>query len=322
MIVFFSTVFGLKTYTIMLFEVNFMSDHTKYKDKEEPNKHSSVLVPYSYYRGVMPDYYPAVTLHWHKEFEICTILSGTCSFRRGGETFTVKPDDIIIVQPNTIHSIYPINGGRVSYDLILFHPRIITGGSDDRLYIELLEPLISGKSIIKAPICGDNPYYSEISISMDNIFTCARNNTAQQDLLLKSELMRFFWLLIESRDIQISDNRKSGLSEIMSPVIEYIAEHFSENITVDCLAEKAHLSKSYFMKCFKKFSGITVTEYINQVRVKAICELLLNTNKKVTEIAFSCGFRNIPNFNRQFKNTVGCTPYEYRRASKSQSNKK
>lgn len=296
-----------------------MSDRTEYRDREEPNKHSSVLVPYSYYRGVMPDYYPAVTPHWHREFEICTVLSGVCTFRCGGETFTAKPDDIIIVQPNTIHSIYPINGGRVSYDLILFHPRIITGGSDDRLYMELLEPLISGKSVIKAPICGDNPYYSEISISMDNIFTCARNNTAHQDLLLKSELMRFFWLLIENRDIQISDNGKSGLSEIMSPVIEYIAEHFPENITVDCLAEKAHLSKSYFMKCFKTFSGLTVTEYINQVRVKTVCELLLNTDKKVTEIAFSCGFRNIPNFNRRFKDAAGCTPYEYRMNSKTKS---
>ena len=299
-----------------------MTDRGKYSDKEEPNKHSSVLVPYSYYRGVMPDYYPAVTLHWHKEFEICCILSGKCSFRHGSETFIAKPGDIIIVQPNTIHSIYPLNGKRVSYDLILFHPRIITGGSDDRLYMELLEPLISGKSIIKVPICKDNPYYNEISISMDNIFTCARNNTAHQDLLLKSELMRFFWLLIESRDIQIAYNEKSGLSEIISPVIEYIAENLSEDITVNKLSEMAHLSKSYFMKCFKKFLGLTVTEYINQVRIKAICELLLNTDRKVTEIAFSCGFRNIPNFNRRFKETVGCTPYEYRRDSKCQSNKK
>ncbi len=299
-----------------------MPDRGRYAEKEERNKHSSVLVPYSYYRGVMPDYYPAVTLHWHKEFEICCILSGKCSFRCGSETFIAKPDDIIIVQPNTIHSIYPINGGRVSYDLILFHPRIITGSSDDRLYIELLEPLISGKSIIKTPICRDNPYYSEISISMDNIFTCARNNIAQQDLLLKSELMRFFWLIIESKDIQIACNEKSELSKIISPVIKYISENFSEDLTVNELSEMAHLSKSYFMKCFKNFLGLTVTEYINQVRIKAICGLLLNTDRKVTEIAFSCGFRNVSNFNRRFKKIVGCTPYKYRRDSKNQPNKK
>lgn len=296
-----------------------MHGRIEYSDKEEPNKHSSVLVPHSYYRGIIPDYYPAVTAHWHKEFEICVIISGRCTFRRGSEIFTAKRDDIIIVQPNTLHSISPYNGERVSYDIIVFNPRIITGGSDDRLYMELLEPLISGKSIIKAPICTENPYFSEISTSMDNVFTCARNNTAHQDLLLKSELMRFFWLLIESKDIQCADPDKLGLSEIMYPVIEYIAENFSENLCVKQLAETAHLSKSYFMSCFKKFTGLTVTEYLNQVRIKAVCEALLNTNKKVTEIASECGFRNIPNFNRRFKETVNCTPCEYRRNSKGWS---
>lgn len=152
---------------------------------------------------------------------------------------------------------------------------------------------------------------------MNNIFTCSRENTAKQDLLLKSELMRFFWLLIQSGEIQLSNCEKSELSETMYPVIEYIAEHFSEHITVEKLAETAHLSKSYLMNCFKKFSGLTVTEYLNQVRIKAVCEILLKTDQTITETAFSCGFRNIPNFNRWFKEIVNCTPMEYRKDSKN-----
>ena len=131
--------------------------------------------------------------------------------------------------------------------------------------------------------------------------------------------MRFFWLLIESGEIQLSEREKSGLSEVMYPVIEYITEHFSEHITVEELAEIAHLSENYFMNCFKKFSGLTVTDYLNQVRIKEVCKLLLETNENVTEIAFVCGFRNIPNFNRRFKEIVDCTPLEYRKSAKNGS---
>lgn len=128
-----------------------MQKQTNSPDREEPIKHSSVFIPYSYCHGIMPDYYPSVPLHWHKEFEICMILSGQCTFRRGDEIFTANPKDIIIVPPGIIHSIYPYKG-QVAYDIILFHPRIITGGNDDRLYIELFEPLLSGKSVIGTPI--------------------------------------------------------------------------------------------------------------------------------------------------------------------------
>lgn len=287
-------------------------------DREEAIKHSSVFIPYSYCHGVMPDYYPCVPLHWHREFEICMILSGQCTFRRDGDIFTAKPEDIIIIPPGTMHSIHPC-GGRVAYDIILFHPRIITGGNDDRIYIELLEPILSGKSVIGTPICTKNPYYNEMKDSINTIFHCSRENRAEQDLLLKSELMRFFWLLIKSGEIQLSEREKSGLSEMMYPVIEYIAEHFSEHITVEQLAKVAHLSESYFMNSFKKFLGLTATDYLNQVRIKEVCKLLLETNESVTEIAFVCGFRNIPNFNRRFKEIVDCTPLEYRRSAKNGS---
>lgn len=295
-----------------------MQKPTNDPNREEAIKHSSVFIPYSYCHGVMPDYYPHVPLHWHKEFELCMILNGQCTFRRGDEIFTAKPEDIIIISPGTMHSISPC-GGQVAYDIILFHPRIITGGNDDRIYIELLEPILSGKSIINSPICAKNLYYNELKSSINTIFNCSRENTAKQDLLLKSELMRFFWLLIKSGEIQLSEREKSGLSEVMYPVIEYITEHFSEHITVEALAEIAHLSENYFMNCFKKFSGLTVTDYLNQVRIKEVCKSLLETNGSVTEIAFACGFRNIPNFNRRFKEIVDCTPLEYRKSAKNGS---
>ena len=79
------------------------------------------------------------------------------------------------------------------------------------------------------------------------------------------------------------------------------------------LAEITHLSKSYFMDRFKQAAGVGAVEYLIQLRIKKACELLVNTEKTTAEIAFECGFRNLSNYNRQFKRIVGCTPNEYRR---------
>lgn len=89
-------------------------------------------------------------------------------------------------------------------------------------------------------------------------------------------------------------------------------ENFSENITVDMLAETVHLSKSYFMRRFREAAGVGAIEYLSQLRIKKACEILSETDKTAAETAFECGFRNLSNFNRQFKSIVGCTPKEYR----------
>ena len=56
-------------------------------------------------------------------------------------------------------------------------------------------------------------------------------------------------------------------------------------------------------------------EYLAQLRVKAACEALASSEKRISEIALSCGYGNLSNFNRQFKRIAGCTPREYRSQS-------
>ena len=85
-----------------------------------------------------------------------------------------------------------------------------------------------------------------------------------------------------------------------------------ENITISQLAKTVSLSESYFMQKFREASGISAIEYLNQIRVRAVCAQLADTKKPTAEIAFGCGFRNRANFNRIFKRVTGRTPREMR----------
>ena len=71
------------------------------------------------------------------------------------------------------------------------------------------------------------------------------------------------------------------------------------------------------MSKFKQFAGISAIEYITQLRIKKACEMLLETDCTSAQAAFDSGFRNLSNFNRQFRKIMGCSPNKYRKTEHS-----
>ena len=92
---------------------------------------------------------------------------------------------------------------------------------------------------------------------------------------------------------------------------ELLALCGSENITIADLAGQVNLSQSYFMQKFREMAGMGAAEYLNRLRIQKACEEILS-GSSISGAAFDCGFRNLSNFNRQFRMMVGCTPREYR----------
>ena len=283
---------------------------------EENRVHSTLLVPFSYYKCLIPDYFAAVPFHWHSEFEINHIISGCAEFICGDDKFVSAEGDIIIIPPNMFHAIYPHDNSKQIYDTIVFSPEMLGASENDRSAVSCVRPIINGEFVVNSRITKEHIYYDEIKISVDNIFSCAKGNTPQLDMLMKSELLRLFWLLEISGDIYCASENAVSTGGIIRPAIEYMNENIGEDITIELLADTVHLSKSYFMRCFKKTVGIGAIEYLAQLRVKKVCALLCETDMTASEAAFGCGFRNLSNFNRRFKEIMGCTPREYRKAAR------
>ena len=259
----------------------------------------------------MPELYPFTPLHWHSEFEINFIVSGCADYIVGDEKFTSQPGDIIIAAPNILHSAYPHGEVTQVYEVFLFSADMLGAAAGDRFSSEILLPIVSGEMRINPHIIPLHAYYGELRTSVENIISGALGDSAGHDLLIKSELARLFCLLLESGDI--TKTVKSRVtSEMIRPAIDYMNLHYTENITVSQLAKTVSLSESYFMQKFRETAGISAIEYLNQIRVRAVCAQLADTKKPAAEIAFGCGFRNLANFNRVFKSVTGRTPREMR----------
>ena len=248
------------------------------RDSRENRIHGSEIKPFGYYACEIPNHFHCVPMHWHREFELNFVREGSASF---------------ICVEESIHQVY---------DTLVFRYEIFGGFDSDRAIAACIKPLITGKMHIPTHITTDHPYYAELEMMMNNIFSCAKGDTPQLDLLMRSELLRLFWLLETEATVE---HDFYELGEAIRPALEYIAEHFQEPITVKQLADSVHLSESYFMHQFQKQVGFRAVEYLSHYRINQACKELLSTKKSVLEIAFDCGFRNLSNFNRQFRKITG-----------------
>jgi AraC-like DNA-binding protein len=96
-------------------------------------------------------------------------------------------------------------------------------------------------------------------------------------------------------------------------VCTYIQQHATEVITIHKAAALIHLSPSAFCKFFKRITGTTFSDYVNEIRIANVCNDLLATDKQVAEIAYGNGFETLTYFNRIFLKKKKIRPTDYRK---------
>lgn len=111
----------------------------------------------------------------------------------------------------------------------------------------------------------------------------------------------------------VTQNDKKDINK----ALDYIEMHYAEGLSLNVLAEEVHMNPYYFSSFFKKSTGKNFKDYVNQIRLKHAVTLLLDTDKKVYEIAMDVGFGDARAFNDTFQKTYGETPAGYRKKLKS-----
>ena len=97
-------------------------------------------------------------------------------------------------------------------------------------------------------------------------------------------------------------------------IVEYLHDNVTRSITLNQLAEKSSMSKSYLIRLFHKHFGTTPAQYLTDIRLNKAAGLLKTSDQDVTQICFEVGFGSLSTFDRCFKKKFGLTPREYRSA--------
>lgn len=114
-------------------------------------------------------------------------------------------------------------------------------------------------------------------------------------------------LLLQS----LSDLHGKHYSSVISRAVDYINQHYSEEVTLKMVADEVNKSSSYFSCIFKKEMNVNFNEYLNQVRIRKAKELLRMPDAIIYEVAEQTGFHDYKYFTKVFKKLCGCSPTEY-----------
>ena len=103
------------------------------------------------------------------------------------------------------------------------------------------------------------------------------------------------------------------LNSYIEKSVNYIAEHYAEEIKMSDVAAECGLSESHFRRIFEESMSMKPLDYVNMVRIDKACELIQNKDYAMEEVGFRVGYQTPSTFNRNFKKLTGKTPYQWKK---------
>ncbi|HAK77495.1 MAG TPA: AraC family transcriptional regulator [Runella sp.] len=104
-------------------------------------------------------------------------------------------------------------------------------------------------------------------------------------------------------------------TERMKRILEFTLAHFQEEISLETIADVAHLTVPAFCRYFKKRTKKTYIEYLNHLKINHACKLLTTSELSVAQVGLECGFHNLSNFHQTFRRQMGQSPLAFRKTN-------
>lgn len=251
-------------------------------------------------------------LHYHDCLELNVVEEGGGYYIINGRKYNISKDDIFVINNKEPHM--AVHGENFQLSVIVFDIDLLWRNKG---ISSCLTPFFNRKDEFSHQIKSVNKNHGEMTEIFKKICEEYNNREKGWQMAVESLLMYLLTLIYRCYDEmeeleETSDNFEKMYSRI-SVVMKYLAENFREEITLEQIASEVSLSRHYLCKCFKKITGKTIFEYIEQLRVQYSCYLLKTTDDSIMDVALLAGFNSVNYYNRVFKRIVKMTPGQYRK---------
>ncbi|MDU5336773.1 GH39 family glycosyl hydrolase [Enterococcus sp.] len=242
-----------------------------------------------------------VMQHFDTNIHLIYVLAGEVTIEREDQVISLQKNDFYILSKSLVHTVYAENAR--AFEIILnyyfedqaglaFEGNSVTESkSADQQLIQSIEKLLK-------------LYILQEQHSVSEVF---------------EEYFHIIHLLEKEYAEAASTDEDRSIKQKVYEVKFFIDNNFDKDIRLADIANKLYVSDQYLSRIFSNEIGMPMNEYLIRKRLEKVRKDLLETEKSITNIAFSAGFSNINSFNRLFKKYQGLTPSEFRREIKAEA---
>ncbi|MFD0589996.1 helix-turn-helix domain-containing protein [Paenibacillus sp. GCM10027627] len=256
--------------------------------------------------GVSP---PFQRLHWHTALEINFIYSGSGYYLINGSRYDFRQGDIVLINSNDLHR--AVESEALVMGILMFDPSYLA--LEQRYDTELLGPFREMGVRFENVLDREHPELARMRGLLMEMREEYIRKEPHYEAVVRAQLVRFLAYVNRyfAKDTDQKSNHTRGM-EMIRAVLREMERRMEHPWTLKELSEAAHLSTSRFSTLFTQVVGTSPMDYLIQLRLSHAVDLIETTDRKIIDIAAECGFRNLSNFNRLFKQYIGKLPSELR----------
>lgn len=263
--------------------------------------------------------YSMKNIHFHDSYEIYFLLEGERYYFIDKEIFHVNSGSLVLINREQLHK--TSTGSNASHERIVL---LLSASVFRDYFISMGLPDPDVFFNIHYGVIELQEEDQQIAISIfSTIFDEIQKKNDRYELLVKlkvAELMilicRYCRMLIKNDN---SENWKPLKHSKVQEIVEYLSEHYETDESLDEIAQRYYISKSYLCRIFKDITGLTINEYIHLIRIKKAKRMLKINQYSITDISVNLGYSSITYFERVFKKLVGISPRTYQKEEREHS---
>ncbi len=255
---------------------------------------------------------PSSRLHIHNCMEIGLCHSGAGILRLQDSLCPFHSQDITVISCNVPHTTYSLPDTTSQWSYLFVDAA------------ELMRPLYPQVNTDISALLSSSEHHLSLVLKQE-AYPVIHDTVAgiMQEMAEKKSHYQscvrglFLVLLTQLSRLVFAENRPLEQSPAnilpIAPALDFISQHFSEEFSVQQLADMCSISLSHFRRIFTSIMGVSPLQYLHAIRIQKAAHLLLTTNESILSISGQTGFCCISSFNRQFSAIMGVTPTKWRK---------